>query len=238
MTMSQKDVLENSEEYVENTLDTITDAEAQRKRVMQFAIIGIAAIALLVGGFMFYRYNQQKTEQEAALKLSRIRPFFDAGQMEPALGGVAGTIRGEQVLGLTAIANQYGSSESGRLAAMYAGNALASLGRYAEAEPMFDKARSASSDITKMGGIAGMASCKAQAGNSAEAAKLYEEAATIGAKLGDEDRYRLFAAMHYEKAGQKDKALALYKTIAASQEFSEAINDAKAGIIRLGGTLD
>lgn len=236
--MSQKDVLENSEEYVENTLDTITDAEAQRKRVMQFAIIGIAAIALLVGGFMFYRYNQQKTEQEAALKLSRIRPFFDAGQMEPALGGVAGTIRGEQVLGLTAIANQYGSSESGRLAAMYAGNALASLGRYAEAEPMFDKARSASSDITKMGGIAGMASCKAQAGNSAEAAKLYEEAATIGAKLGDEDRYRLFAAMHYEKAGQKDKALALYKTIAASQEFSEAINDAKAGIIRLGGTLD
>lgn len=236
--MSVKEALENNEEYIENDVDTLTDAEAQRKRLIQMIVLGIGVVALLVGGFLFYRYNQQKTEAEAALKLSRIRPFFDAGQLEPALGGVAGTIRGEQVIGLTAIANQYGSSESGRLAALYAGAALASLNRYSEAETMFDKASAASSDITKMGGLAGIASCKAQAGGSAEAAKFYEEAATIGAKLGEEDRYRLFAAMHYEKAGQKDKALTLYKAVAASQEFSESINEAKAGIIRLGGTLD
>ncbi len=236
--MSTKEILENNKEFVDNALDAVSEAEAQRKRMFQFALIGIGVIALLVGGFFFYRYNQEKTEQEAALKLSRIRPFFDAGQMEAALGGVAGTIRGEQVVGLNAIATQYGSSESGRLSALYAGSALASLNRYTEAETMFDKASSASSEITKMGGLAGLASCKAQAGNSAEAAKLYEDAAAIGAKLGDEDRYRLFAAMHYEKAGNKEKAITLYKAIADSQEFSESINEAKAGIIRLGGTLD
>jgi tetratricopeptide (TPR) repeat protein len=236
--MSVKETLENNEEFVDNTVEVLTDAEAQRKRLIQFALIGIGTIILLVGGILFYRYNQQKTEAEAALKLSRVRPFFDAGQMEPALGGVSGTIRGEQVLGLTAIANQYGSSESGRLAALYAGSALASLNKYGEAETMFDKASAASSDITRMGGLAGIASCKAQVGSSAEAAKFYEDAAAIGAKLGDEDRYRLFAAMHYEKAGQKEKALALYKAVASSQEFSESINEAKSGVIRLGGTLD
>jgi tetratricopeptide (TPR) repeat protein len=236
--MSVKETLENNEEFVDNSMDALSESEAQRKRLIQMIVIGIGVVALLVGGFLFYRYNQQKTEAEAALKLSRIRPFFDAGQMEPALGGVVGTIRGEQVIGLTAIANQYGSSETGRLAALYAGSALASLNRYSEAESMFDKASAASSDITRMGGLAGIASCKAQANSSAEAAKFYEQAAEIGAKLGDEDRFRLFAAMHYEKAGQKDKALSLYKSIAASQEFSETINEAKAGIIRLGGTLD
>jgi tetratricopeptide (TPR) repeat protein len=235
--MSDKEILENNEE-VENTVEVLSDAEAQRKRAIQFAVAGLAVLAVLIGGFLFYRYTKQNTEKEAALKLSRIRPFYDAGQLEVALGGVSGTIRGENVVGLTAISSQYGSSESGRLAALYAGNALASLGRYSEAERYFDQATAASSDITKMGALAGLASCRATGNQHAAAAKLYEDAAAIGAKLGDEDRYKLFAALHYEKDGQKDKALALYRAIATSPEFSEAVNDAKAGIIRLGATLE
>jgi len=235
--MSDKEILENNEE-VENTVEVLSDAEAQRKRAIQFAIAGLAVLAVLIGGFLFYRYTKQNTEKEAALKLSRIRPFYDAGQLEVALGGVSGTIRGESVVGLTGISSQYGSSESGRLAALYAGNALSTLGRYSEAERYFDQATAASSDITKMGALAGLASCRATGNQHAAAAKLYEDAAAIGAKLGDEDRYKLFAALHYEKDGQKDKALTLYRAIATSPEFSEAVNDAKAGIIRLGATLE
>jgi tetratricopeptide (TPR) repeat protein len=235
--MSDKEILENNEE-VENTVEVLSDAEAQRKRAIQFAVAGLAVLAVLIGGFLFYRYTKQNTEKEAALKLSRIRPFYDAGQLEVALGGVSGTIRGESVVGLTGISSQYGSSESGRLAALYAGNALSTLGRYSEAERYFDQATAASSDITKMGALAGLASCRATGNQHAAAAKLYEDAAAIGAKLGDEDRYKLFAALHYEKDGQKDKALTLYRAIATSPEFSEAVNDAKAGIIRLGATLE
>lgn len=235
--MSDKEILENNEE-VENTVEVLSDAEAQRKRMIQFALAGLAVLAVLIGGFLFYRYTKQNTEKEAALKLSRIRPFYDAGQLEVALGGVSGTIRGESVVGLTAISSQYGSSESGRLAALYAGNALSTLGRYSEAERYFDQATAAGSDITKMGALAGLASCRATGNQHEAAAKLYEEASAIGSKLGDEDRYKLFAALHYEKAGQKDKALTLYRAIAGSPEFSEAVNDAKAGIIRLGGTLE
>jgi tetratricopeptide (TPR) repeat protein len=238
--MSNKEILEDNdnEELIEYSDETLTDAEVQRKRLLQIAIGVVVLIVLIVGGFLWYRSNKQSTEKEAALKLSRIRPFYDAGQFDVSLNGVSGTIRGEQVVGLTAIANQYSGAESGRLAALYAGGAFASLGRYAEAAPLFDQASGASAEITKMGGLAGLASCKAQANSSLEAAKLYEDAAAIGAKLGDEDRYRLFAALHYEKAGQKDKALALFRAIAASTEFSEAVSEAKAGVIRLGGTLE
>jgi tetratricopeptide (TPR) repeat protein len=235
--MSDKELLENNEE-IENTVEVLSDAEAQRKRTIQIALAGLAVLAVLIGGFLYYRYTKQNTEKEAALKLSRIRPFYDAGQLEVALGGVSGTIRGESVVGLTAISSQYSTAESGRLAALYAGNALATLGRYSEAERYFDQASAAGSDITKMGALAGLASCRANGNQNAAAAKLYEDAAAIGAKLGDEDRYKLFAALHYEKAGQKDKALALYRAIALSPEFSEAINEAKAGIIRLGATLE
>ncbi len=236
--MSDKEeILENNEE-IENTVEVLSDAEAQRKRIVQFALAGVALVAVLIGGFLFYRYTKQNTEKEAALKLSRIRSFYDAGQFEVALGGVSGTIRGESVVGLTAISSQYSSAESGRLAALYAGNALSTLGRYSEAERYFDQASAASSDITKMGALAGLGSCRSNGNQNAEAAKYYEQAAAIGAKLGDEDRYKLFAAMHYEKAGQKEKALSLYRAITASPEFSEAITEAKAGIIRLGATLE
>ncbi|MCS6809607.1 MAG: hypothetical protein RML40_05655 [Bacteroidota bacterium] len=232
----KEELLEDSVED-DSTLE-LSEAEAQRKRILQIALAGVAGLALVIGGILLYRYNKQNTEKEAALKLSRIRPFYDAGQFEVALGGVSSQIRGEQVIGLMAIANQYGSAESGRLAALYAGIALSSLGRYNEAERYFDQASAASSELTKMGGIAGLASCRAQNKQFEAAAKLYEEAAAIGGKIAEEDHYKLLAALHYEKAGQKDKALTLYRSIASSQEFSDAINEAKAGIIRLGGTLD
>jgi tetratricopeptide (TPR) repeat protein len=235
--MSDKETLENNDEEILET-EIFSEEDERRKRIIQYAVIALAAVVAIVGGLLFYRYTQDSAEREAALKLSRIRPFYDAGQLEVSLNGVSGTIRGEQVPGLTAIANEYSSVESGRLAALYAGNAFVALERFAEAERYFNIASGSGSDITKMGGLAGLASCKAQAGANAEAAKLYEQASALGAKLGDEDRYKLFAALHFEKAGQKDKALQLFTAIANSTEFSDAITEAKAGIIRLGGTLD
>jgi hypothetical protein len=44
--------------------------------------------------------------------------------------------------------------------------------------------------------------------------------------------------LHYEKSGNKDAALKLYKALAASPEnIGDTITEAKAGVVRLGGSL-
>jgi predicted negative regulator of RcsB-dependent stress response len=212
--------------------------ESTQRRYLRYAAIAAGVVLLLVGGFLGYQYYQNNAQKEASLKLARIRPYYDQGYYDPALNGLGNaTMRGERVVGLRSIADDYSSTETGKLAALYAANALVMMGDMNGAERYFNQASGAGAVVTKIGGLAGLASCKAQANNSAEAARLYEDAASAAEQIGEDDRYRLFAALHYEKAGNKETAIKLYKRIAASPDVSEFANEAKAGIIRLGGSL-
>jgi predicted negative regulator of RcsB-dependent stress response len=228
------DVNDGADQYEDDGIEP----SAQRKYVI-YAALAAGAVLLLVGGWFGWNYMQEKAQAEASLKLARIRPYYDQGYYNEALNGLGGAVmRGERVVGLRAIADEYSNSETGKLAALYTASVLSATGDVGGAARYFDQASGASAVITRVGGLAGAASCKAQGNNSAEAAKMYEQAAEEAEKIGEGDRYRLFAAMHYEKAGNKESALKLYKHIAASPEtMNEAVVEAKSGVVRLGGTL-
>jgi len=227
-----EDAVEEYEEYEE-----IDESSPLNNPVVRYGLIGAALVLVLVGGWFGYRYVQDNNEKEASLALSRVSPYYQQGYYNEALNGLGNQvlIRGNQVQGLKTIADTYSSTETGKLAALYAANILSFGGDFGSAERYYDQASGADAPITKMGGLAGKASCKAQGKNYVDAAKLYEEAAKVGEELGESERFALYAAMNYEKAGQKDAALKLFKRLAESPEYSEVVAEAKIAVVRLGG---
>lgn len=240
-----QDELENNEELL-NDDETLEEDEYEEKsgstvfqnQYVRYGVIAAGVILLLVGGWLLYSYFQRTAETQASLQLSRIRPYYEQNMYEAALNGLGNaTMRGDKVPGLRSIADDNSGNEVGKVAALYTANCYLALGDFAQAERYFDIASGASATIVKMGGLAGLAGCKAQRKDHAGAASLYEDAAKAAEKIGEEDKFRFYAAYQYEKAGQKEQAIALYRTIAALPEFSEITSEARAGIVRLGGIV-
>jgi|LJSS01.1.fsa_nt_gb tetratricopeptide (TPR) repeat protein len=203
-------------------------------------VLGGVAFLLLVGaGVVYWTLSRQQRTEEAATLLSRVYTYYDSGDYERALyGDTTKVVRGEPVRGLIDIVREYGNTEPGKVAAVYAGSAFLLMGKVQEARPYFEKASTASSPLVLVGAYAGLAACKEEEGRLAEAAQLYERAATIGAPIGMAERYRFFAAYCYELAGNAQKAIQLYRQILQENEFSDFANDAKAGLARLGTTFE
>lgn len=203
-------------------------------------VIGIIGVAVLgVAGYYLYSSMQEGSEKESALALSRIKPYIDRNEWQKALDGdQAKKVRGNDIVGLKSIVEEYGSTQSGKVAALYAGNALFTLKKYSEAEEYFEKASNSSSDVIELGGKAGLASCKEAQNKVSEAATEYEALIPIAEKIGSKDRYQFLAALCYEKSGNKEKAEKLYRNLLAEFEESEFSGEAKSGLIRLGTIVE
>lgn len=222
----------DSEDILDNTQNIL-----QRKKNL---IIGISAIVVIViAGIFYFISSHNAAEEEASLSLSRVMPFYQQNDYERALNGDASvTIRGVALMGLKTIADEYSSTDAGKVAALLAGNALISTQKPDEAEKYFDIAASSKGDDVKAGANAGMASCKEFAGKFDEAAKLYEKAAELSPLDAVKSRYQYYAALCYEKIGNKDKAESLYRSLISEFQFSEFSASAKKGLIRLGTIIE
>lgn len=213
-------------------LDTI-------KHYMREGLIVLGVIIVGVGGFLYFKSVQAEKEGRAALELSRIIDLYQAGDYAKALEGTPDkSIRGEKVVGLKAIADEFDGTEPGKLASLYAGECLVSANNYTEAEKYFRIAAGASALTTRIGANAGLGVCQDKVGKFEEAANLFEKSASLAKEIGNEQQYQLFAALLFEKAGKRESAMKLYREIIGSNEYSELAGEAKAGIVRLGETID
>lgn len=238
----QSNIKEESTEIEETSLDTSAASsllpDPVKKNLIYIGIV-VGAAVLVVFGILFYRNSVEKKEAEAGLALSRIQSYYETGDYEKALNGDPSmTMGGQRVAGLKEIVTSYKGTEPGKLAALYAGNILVIQNNYAEAQQYYTIAEEADADLTHMGALAGLAAAKDKAGQHKEAADLYRKAADIADKTGNKEFYQLSAALLYEKANEKNEAARLYREIVASNEFSEFAGEAKAGILRLGETLE
>jgi len=183
--------------------------------------------------------NIEENAKKATLYLSRIQPYYSISDYQKALyGDSSKTVRGEPMIGLVGIVDEYGSSEAGKLAALYAGNCLLGLNKAAEANEYFDKACGSDSKTIQAGAYAGIGDCYEKQKEFKEAAKNYEKAASLINTETSQSRYSLYTAICYEKAGDKEKAGQLYKEIVAKNENSEFAGYAKLGLLRLGMVIE
>ncbi|MES2764883.1 MAG: hypothetical protein V4642_03375 [Bacteroidota bacterium] len=201
---------------------------------------GITAVVLIAAAaWLFFRSQNEAKTNEGALALSRIREYYDAGDYEKALkGDPSRKVRGQSVYGLERIVRDYDGTETGNVAALYAGNAMLAQRKADQAVKYFEDADDSDSPLVQAGAQAGLAAAKEEKGDFKNAAELYEKAASAGAEIGLEERYKYFAALAYEKANDKQKAEKLYREVVGQNEYTEFSGLAKSALGRLGTVIE
>ncbi|MFC2131143.1 tol-pal system YbgF family protein [Bacteroidota bacterium] len=209
-------------------------------KAISYSFLGIIVIVALI--FVVKNTVQKNTDegmQKAIVALDRILPYFDAPDYKKALfGDSSKTIRGDRVIGLLEIVEEFGSTKQGKVAALYAGNSYLAINKAEDAIEYFDIALDSPSKIVLEGAYAGLGACNEIVGEFDEAASYYIKSSEIAITESSKARYNYYAAKNYEKLGNKDAAEKIYKEIIAKNKYSEFSNFSKAGLVRLGMKID
>ena len=198
------------------------------------------AVIILVGLILLFRANSEKNELNASKALARIETYFLEGQYEVSLYAPDSLpmIRGEKVIGLIKIVEEYGSTKAGERAALYVADAFYQLSKFSDAKVYYEKTINSSVPEIKIGGYAGTAACDERNGKLQDAAENYLKAVNLIDDEGLKMRYMYFAGLCKEKAGKPEEAKNIYRDIVNLNKFGEFNNMAKAGIVRLGDIVE
>lgn len=204
-------------EIVESALGKTEQFIETNKKVISIAI---AAIIIVVGGFILYkRFYLKPLQEEAQSQMFAAEQYFEKDSFRLALKGDG------NYLGFENIINEYGSTKSGNLAHYYAGICNLRMKDYNKAIEHLEKF---SSDDKFLAPIAkgAIGDANMELGKVKEAAELYIKAADKTVNEFTTPIYLMKAAQAYEKLNDNDKALALYERV--EREFSKSQEGRKA----------
>lgn len=225
----------SADEVSENSNPAEGFIQKYSKPIIIVSIVVIALVALLI----YMKYQAEENEIKASTLMTRIVPYFQAGDFEKALNGDPDkTYLGEKVVGLKQIADEYQSTSQGKIASLYVATIYADTADYDNALNYFEKAAKADANIIKMGGMAGIASVHEHKGNLKDAAQNYLSASELAEDDNTKSRYSFYAALCFEKTGDKANAEKIFRTIIEENQLTEFTPLAKAGLIRIGTIIE
>ncbi len=194
---------ENNLEFVQETFSKTERILEENKKII---IAVVAAIAIIVGGYIVYSRFYQKPREEKALKQMFVAErYFEQDSFKLALNGDA------NYPGFLRIIDEYGSTKAGNLAYYYAGISYLHIGE-------FDNAIKHLKDFSskdKM--IAPLA--KGALGDAYLEKGQIDEAIAQYKKAGESDNsflapmFLLKAALALEEKNDFQSALSIYETI-------------------------
>jgi tetratricopeptide (TPR) repeat protein len=187
------------------TYAEVTSFYEKNKRAIS---IGITMLVVVVIAAVVYIKNRSENNEKAMTQLGSVYQFFDNGQYQNAIDGVPE----RNIAGLRSIVENYGNSNAGDIAKFYLANAYYHVGNYDEALKFFEDC-SPSDELLSVSRVSGIASCYEAKAMHREAAESFEKAATKSAKDVNVAENLNNAARNYAQAGDKEKALELYKRL-------------------------
>jgi tetratricopeptide (TPR) repeat protein len=184
---------------------TVTSFYEENKRNISIGIT--AAVALIIIGVIFFK-NRADNNERAMAQLAQVQQFYDSGQYQVAIDGAPE----RNIPGLKSIVDNYGGTKSGDLARFYLADCYYQLGKYEDALPLFEDF-SPSDNMLTASRFAGMAACQEVLGKYQDAAENFEKAA--GKQLTEASAAEDYAnaARNFALAGDKEKAVELYKRL-------------------------
>ena len=115
--------------------ETISAQEAFFAKYKKAIVSGVLAVVVIIAGIIVYNtYVAAPRADKASTILAKGQQLFGEEQYEKALNGDKANFPG-----LLSIANEYGSTEAGNLANLYAGLCYANLGKWNEAAQYLEK---------------------------------------------------------------------------------------------------
>lgn len=180
------------------------------KKYINYALTGVA---VLVVGMFIYTNNHRANEEKAAVELAKVFNIYDGGATNNAQYQIAVDGRPEQgIMGLKAIVENYGGTNSGGLARFYLANAYFYLGNQAEALNQFERF-DGDNHLLHASALAGAANCYEIKSEYGKAASMYEKAARMAEKNMAAAEYMSSAARCFGLSGEKERAISLLKQL-------------------------
>ncbi len=239
MSKDKEFKMQNPDENASETVAENSKVENFIKKNKVPVIAGAVIVVVAIIAAVFWFGNSQGKENEASLLLSRSMLIFDSGDYQKALDGDKTLkVRGESVYGLKYIADKFSGTESGKLAAMYAGKCLIELNKAKEAEEYFEIAAGSEAFAVKQGSFSGMAVVAEHEKEFGKAAELYEQAAGYAIEKEVKAKLLLYSAINYNEAKNSEKAISNFKQVVGLSQFSEFGDIAKYNLTKLGIEID
>ena len=187
------------------------------KKIVNGVLTGIVVLAVVIVAYM---NNVSSNNTKATSELGKITPYYDQGKYDVAINGNLQ----ENVRGLQAIVDDYGSTKSGELATFYLANCYFAQGDYDKSLKYFLDV-DVSDELVSVSSIAGAAACYEAQGNYEKAAATFEKAAFKNAKDINAAENMFHAAKNYLVAGNKEKAAELFKKIKKDHQTAAIARD-------------
>ncbi len=186
-------------------------------------VIGVlVAIAVVIAAVIGYSLYMNKQEQRAQVALGKAERFITSQEWAKGLNGDDV----ENVAGFKAIADNYGGTDAGNLAAYYAAVCAVNLGEN-ETALTYIRKHNPPSDVIGIGAITLNAVIEANAGNNKTAGDLYRKAADLVKSDTNTPQHLLLAAQHYLAASANTEAKNAAQRIIDEYPDSPAANEAR-----------
>jgi tetratricopeptide (TPR) repeat protein len=220
--ISRRDLKEDA---LVSTYVKLTSFYETNKRAIS---IGMTALVVAVFAVVIFLKNRSDNNEKAITALGAIFETYDAGQFQKSVDGIPE----KNIQGLKSIVDNYGGSPTGDLARFYLANAYAQLGRYDEALKEFED-YSPPGELLSVSRLSGIGSCYEAKSMFKEAAASFEKAATQYPKDVSAAENLNNAARDYGQAGDREKAIDLYKRIKKNYPTTAFARDADRYIAQL-----
>ncbi|MFT3946037.1 MAG: tetratricopeptide repeat protein [Agriterribacter sp.] len=198
-------VTKNHEAAVPEKHTTLGFWEKNNKSIL----IALSAIILLTGGYFVYKYWFKMPENQKAVEaIAKAQQYFAADSLQKALNGDG------QSAGFLKVISKYGSTPSGNLAKLYAGETYLQLGDFNNAVKYLKDFNPNGSLQTQAFVYGLLGDAYSELKKNDEAIDNYKKAATIfdkNAAMSSEYLYR--AASLYEMTGKNKEAIELFKEL-------------------------
>lgn len=179
--------------------------------------IGVGVVAVAALGFVGYKklFSEPK-ELKASEVLAGSEQYMLQNQYDKALAG-----DGQGSIGLEATINQYGGTDAGNLAQLYAGIAYYNEGKYDQAVKALESFKDCGDNVISPAAMAALGNCYACQKQYDKAVAKLEEAAKKADNASQSPLYLIQAGEIYEYSlNNKEKALECYKKVADNYKTS------------------
>ena len=191
--------------------DALAQSEAFAIKFKKQIITAIVAIVVIAGGICAYVWGYQKPRESKAQELLGIvmQKYVLQQNFETALKGEGKTV------GLTKIADTYGSTDAGNVACYEAGLCYYQLGKTKEAIKYLEKFSPKSDNTISAQALFALANCYANAKQLDKAVETFKKAAKATDIPALSAEYLLQAGLILESQKKTDDALKIYQDIKA-----------------------
>lgn len=208
------------------TFDEASKSEALFQKYGKTAMIAVAALIILIAGYFAYKsYIVNPRQEKANTAIARGQEYFNTEQFDKALNG-----DGAGYTGFVKIASDFGNTDAGNLANLYAGLSYANLGKWQDAVKYLEKYSPSDDAMVSPAAVQALGNAYAHVGQIDKAiSKLKDAASKADAKGKDginnslSPTFLLQAAQLLESQNKPEEALKIYQDIKAKYVTSVVV---------------